>query len=88
MVGLPYNIDGSHQPITDLAEQFAVQLGEKSGLSVYRMDERLSSREAAARLRQARKEGSAKRKDAEKLDAIAASIILENWLQTRNQEIR
>ena len=46
------------------------------------IDERLSSIMAGNQFAEARSEGRARRKDARKLDAMAAKIILENWLQS------
>ena len=86
VVGLPYNIDGSNQPLTESADRFAKQLIEHFDLPVHYVDERLSSREAQDRLRNARQSGQARRKAAHKLDAIAASVILESWLRIQDQE--
>ena len=46
------------------------------------VDERLSSRAAGDRFAELRASGGLKRKHASKLDAMAAQIILENWLQS------
>lgn len=73
VVGVPYHADGSASHSTRLAERFAGRLGSRSGLSVQRVDERLSSREAAAALR-------ARGTRQESLDAEAARVILETWL--------
>ncbi|PWG61985.1 Holliday junction resolvase RuvX [Sediminicurvatus halobius] len=73
VVGIPRHADGSASHSTRLAERFAGRLGSRSGLPVHRIDERLSSREAAAAL-QARGRRSAA------LDAEAARVILETWL--------
>jgi len=45
-------------------------------------DERLTSVAAEQRFVQARERGSMRRKDAALKDAMAAQIILENWLQS------
>jgi putative Holliday junction resolvase len=45
------------------------------------VDERLSSREAAHRFAARRASGAAKRKDAAGLDAVAAEVIVEQWLR-------
>ena len=44
------------------------------------IDERLTSNEAARRFAAQRAAGTAKRKHANAIDAIAAEVILENWL--------
>lgn len=69
VVGLPLNMDGTRQPMTDLADEFARQLEIRYHLPVHRADERLSTIEAKHRLR-----------DIENLDPVAAQIILESWL--------
>jgi len=49
-------------------------------------DERLSSRAAEDRFVEMRASGRARRKDAKQLDAMAAQIILENWLQSLHEQ--
>jgi hypothetical protein len=50
VVGLPLNMDGTDQWITARARRFANRLRVRSGLPVHLADERLSTREAWARL--------------------------------------
>lgn len=69
VVGLPLNMDGTRQPMTDLADTFTKQLEERYHLPVHRVDERLSTIEAKHRLG-----------NIENLDPVAAQIILETWL--------
>ena len=69
VVGLPLNMDGTRQLMTDLADAFARQLENRYHLPVHLVDERLSTIEAKHRLR-----------DIENLDPVAAQIILESWL--------
>ncbi|MGB5606686.1 MAG: Holliday junction resolvase RuvX, partial [Gammaproteobacteria bacterium] len=78
VVGLPLHADGSDSSMTTAARAFVQQLEERYHLPVYTMDERLSSHAAAALVRT---EKAAKKKG---IDAIAAGIILENWLAARN----
>ena len=80
VVGLPLNMDGSSGPAAQAASAFAARLREASGLPVDLFDERLTSFEAEQRLRdlsgrRARAKGT--------VDAVAASIILEGWLNYR-----
>jgi putative Holliday junction resolvase len=56
------------------AKRFARQLQGRFHLPVYMADERLTSREAWARL------GSAAGRDPTRVDAFAAKLILETWL--------
>lgn len=81
LVGEPLTRDGGEQPATQRARRFARELGSRSGLPVDLVDERASSKEADRRFAQRRRSGEAKRSDAAALDAIAAEIIIERWLQ-------
>ena len=54
VVGLPYNMDLSEQDMTHKARHFAEQLAERFPLPVHTVDERLSSREAEAALKERR----------------------------------
>ena len=80
VVGLPYNVDGTESSMTAAARDFARQLTARYGLGVDLVDERYSSLEAEARLREARASGL-KRKRVVKgdVDATAACVILERW---------
>lgn len=80
VVGLPYNADGSRQPLTERAERFARQLEGRYGLPVHRVDERYSSQQAGTILRRQRREGRPRIRKTD-IDAAAACIILEAWLQ-------
>jgi putative Holliday junction resolvase len=76
VVGLPLHADGKESEISLAARKFARQLEGRYRLPVYTMDEHLSSHAAAElqnRDRQAAKTG---------IDAVAARIILQNWLET------
>lgn len=81
VVGLPLNMDGTMGPQAHAAEAFAGQLREASGLAVELFDERLTSFEAEERMKTipARR----KRRGSRAIDAVAACVILEGWLQSR-----
>jgi putative Holliday junction resolvase len=72
---------GEEQKNSAAARAFAARLDEKYKLPTQLVDERLSSREAAQRFAQRRAGGQARRKHAAALDAVAAEIIVEQWLQ-------
>jgi putative Holliday junction resolvase len=78
VVGLPRHADGTDSDITRAARKFAQQLEGRYRLPVYLMDERLSS-QAATTLQQGDRGGKVG------LDAIAARIILQDWLDTGNK---
>ncbi len=79
VVGLPYNADGTPHDLTREAEAFARTLAERTGLAVHTVDERLSSVEAERALRERRAEGR-RRVAKGDIDAAAACVILESWL--------
>lgn len=79
VVGLPYTMRGDEQPITQRARAFAVALEQRYARPVHLVDERLSSKEAEARLRDLRQQGR-KRVRREDIDCAAACVILESWL--------
>jgi len=84
VVGLPYNADGTERAIAGEARGFAAQLATRCGIPVDMVDERYSSLEAAARLRDARAAGVRRRRVAKSdLDAAAACVILERWIDER-----
>ena len=78
VVGLPLNMDGSEGPAANRARKFAERLAESLGVTVEMFDERLTSFEARDRLTE-----MPARKGARKtgLDALAAVVILEGWMQ-------
>ncbi|HEX6929017.1 MAG TPA: Holliday junction resolvase RuvX [Gammaproteobacteria bacterium] len=85
VVGVPYNMDGSRQEMTDRAERFLRQLQGRFHLPVHAVDERLSSHEAEDRLRTARQEGRRGRIAKPEIDSAAACVLLETWLNTQAQ---
>lgn len=88
VVGLPYNTDGSDSEMSRAARRFGKRLARRSGLPVEFVDERLSSREAAARLREQRRRGERGRIRREHIDQLAAAIILQTWLDDGGTEDR
>lgn len=82
VVGYPYNEDGSEGKMAAPATAFAAALAQRSGLPVARVDERYSSLEAAAELKQRRARGERRRRvQRAEVDSLAAAIMLERWLQ-------
>lgn len=84
VVGLPLNMDGSEGPAAHSARNFAESLREVLAVDVEMFDERLTSFEARERLadmparKGARKTG---------LDALAAVVILEGWMQAHPDKV-
>jgi putative Holliday junction resolvase len=83
VVGLPLNMDGSEGPSARSARAFAEHLGAAIGVAVEMFDERLTSVEATDRLRETSASRTAKKVSR---DAVAAAIILEGWLQSRQSQ--
>ena len=82
VVGLPLATDGGETDMSKDARQFGRRLEDRYGIQVLYEDERLTSFSAGQRFAEARAEGRMRRKDAVLKDAMAAQIILENWLQS------
>ena len=80
VVGLQLAPDGGEQPMSRAARDFATALERRYARPVHLVDERHTSGEAARRFAAQRARGSARRKDAAAIDALAAQIILEAWL--------
>ena len=75
--GLPMNMAGEEQTIAQKTREFMAKLQEQVDIKIHFVDERLSSLMAEEMLRETEKDWK-KRK--EKLDAVAASIILQDYL--------
>lgn len=81
IVGLPLDLDGNEQAMSEQARTFAQTLHERSRRPVHLCDERLSSRAALDELRGARADGRLERRVRRgDRDGVAARLILEQWL--------
>lgn len=85
VVGIPLNMDGTEQALTFKARAFANDLEARFHLPVFPVDERLSSWEAKQRIFNSTTPKKAKQKLEEDIDAIAAVILLEQWLRSEGQ---
>lgn len=79
VVGIPLNMDGTESLLSQKAEHFAQFLEQTSMLTVYRVDERLSTRGARYELQKMDEYTGIKRRDY-RVDAFAACLIVEAWL--------
>ena len=79
VVGLPLNMDGSEGDRAQKARAFAQLLGEACALPIVMWDERGTSVTANRLLSDA---GKKKGKQRQKVDAVAASIILQSYLDS------
>lgn len=84
VVGLPYNMDGTDTGMTAPARDFSQALEARLHLPVHLVDERLSSRDAQAELREARASGlQRKRVTHADVDRVAAKVILDRWFASQ-----
>lgn len=73
VVGLPLQLDGTEGKLSQEARRFARRLEGRYNRPVHLMDERLSSRTA--------QQGRARHEPRQGLDALAAQVILQDWLE-------
>jgi putative Holliday junction resolvase len=82
VVGLPRRLNGDDTEQTPVVRQFADRLATITDLPVHLQDERLTSHEAEARLSLRERDWRERKK---KLDAAAAAIILQDFLDRPHQ---
>lgn len=78
IVGLPLNMDGTEQPISDRARTFANRLNGRFKKPVELWDERLTTVDAKAELFAL---GGFKKLDKGKVDSVSAVLILQSWFE-------
>lgn len=83
VVGLPIHCDGGESQKSIEARRFARWLTEETDLPVRMFDERFTTADAKQRLNPG---GYTKGKEKKRIDAVAASVVLESFLEaTRYQ---
>ena len=87
VVGLPLGPEGDETPMSKRAKAFGEALETAFDRPVAWCDERFTSQAAEQHFADRRAAGTARRKDAALLDAMAAAIFLENWLQSLPHEL-
>ena len=80
VVGLPRRLDGTANEMTPRVRVFAETLGRRTSLPVVLQDERLTSLEAESRLAVREKDWRVRK---QRLDAAAAAIILQDYLDNQ-----
>lgn len=82
VVGLPLSMSGRRGPQADVILSFVHDLTGRTNLSVETVDERMTSLEAERRIRESTPRGRGKAPRVEKglIDAGAAVLILQAWL--------
>ncbi|RTR34592.1 Holliday junction resolvase RuvX [Shewanella atlantica] len=79
VVGLPLNMDGSEQEMTQRAKKFANRLNGRFGVKIATQDERLTTADAKARLFEM---GGYKALTKGQVDAMSAVLIIESYFES------
>lgn len=82
VVGLPRRMDGREAEAAALARDFAAELRRRTGIDVEMWDERLTTVQAERSMIAA---GTRRRQRRERIDAVAAALILQSWLDARTR---
>jgi putative holliday junction resolvase len=80
LVGMPRNMDGSYGPAAEKVNEFVRQLRETLSIPIQTWDERLTSVQAQRMLREAAVKGAKQR---QKVDQMAAAILLQSYLDAQ-----
>ncbi len=80
VIGVPFNMDGTEGPAAKAAREIAEQIAGDTGLKVHLVDERLTSFEAEQLIREL---GLTRKQKKQRLDALAATAILRDFLAGR-----
>lgn len=81
VIGIPYSLDGSLGPQAQTVTKFYEFLKNYGSIVVISWDERFSTADAMNRLRET---GETNIKDKSKINAAAAAIILQSYLDSQN----
>ena len=84
VVGYPITLSGTESQQTKVTLKFIEELKDKLEVDIYKCDERLTSKEAEYYLREKKLKPS---KNKDKIDQLSASIILTQFLSSKNNEI-
>jgi putative holliday junction resolvase len=85
VVGNPLHLSGEASQRSENTRAFAAELGEWTGLPIHLWDERLTTREAHQILYQA---GRPRQDHRRVVDQVAATLILQSFLDRQNLEHR
>lgn len=89
VVGRPLSLDGTEGPQARRVARYTEGLAEHVSVPVVAWDERFSTARADAILRQTRKEKAKRRARSNgEIDAIAAAVILQDYLDSRIEDDR
>lgn len=79
VIGLPLNMDGTEQPITQRAKKFGNRLAGRFGVKIAFQDERLTTASAKEFIFD---HGGYKALEKGKIDSVSAALILESWMES------
>ena len=80
VVGLPLNMDGSEQEMTQRAKKFANRLHGRFKVAVETCDERLTATDAKSMLFEL---GGYKKLTKDKIDSVSACVIFTSWIESQ-----
>jgi len=80
VAGNPVHLSGDVSPQAAKIQAFAAELGELTGLPIHLWDERLTTREAHRILYEA---GHARQQHRQVVDQVAATLILQSFMDER-----
>ncbi|MGI2168944.1 Holliday junction resolvase RuvX [Shewanella sp. MF05960] len=80
VVGLPLNMDGTEQEMTQRARKFANRINGRFGVKIATQDERLTTADAKARLFEL---GGFKALTKGQVDAVSAVLIIESYFENQ-----
>ena len=81
VIGLPLKLDGTESQSTEMAKQFGEELSKILDIPIVYQDERLSTVEAQRILIES---GMRREKRKDKVDSLAATIILQTFLDKKS----
>lgn len=84
LVGLPLTPEGGEGEAAAAARALGVLIANRTGLPVELHDERLTTARANAVIRE---QGGSTRGRREEVDALAAAVLLQQWLETRRPRL-
>jgi putative Holliday junction resolvase len=85
VIGLPLELSGEESEWTREVREVARKLGERLGIPVHLVDERMSSVRAERAIRSIGLPKS-RREEKSRIDSAAAAIILQSWLDSRERD--
>jgi putative holliday junction resolvase len=84
VVGLPLSLEGAEGESAAAARDLAEQVAKRTGLPVDLTDERMTTARVLGTMRELGKSS----RDKEEVDASAAAVLLQNWLDARRGGIQ